>query len=156
MAVRKKDRHQAKTECVQKANELVNYILVLVRPREFDYKGKQLCRPGILGEGQAFSAFGSDILTAGKAIHGLCYEGCNTYLHDEESLLQRRKFFERAIRQCDAIFRLIDMCCYQYGRTNRNKMRSFQHLAQLNKGVKITLLDRMNRDNLIYQQKYSS
>ena len=40
MSVKKKDRHVSKCECLGKSRELMNYILVLTRPREFDKDGK--------------------------------------------------------------------------------------------------------------------
>jgi len=40
MSVKKKDRHVSKRECLGKSRELMNYILVLTRPREFDKDGK--------------------------------------------------------------------------------------------------------------------
>ena len=42
MSVKVKDRHLSKQDCLYKARELVGYILVLTRPREFDKDGKQI------------------------------------------------------------------------------------------------------------------
>lgn len=56
MSVKVKDRHLSKQDCLYKARELVGYILVLTRPREFDKDGKQICKPGLLGEGSTSSS----------------------------------------------------------------------------------------------------
>lgn len=40
MSVRKKDRHVSMNEALGKSRELMNYILILTRPREFDKDGK--------------------------------------------------------------------------------------------------------------------
>lgn len=81
MSVKTKDRHKSKRECLQKSRELVNYILVLTRPREFDEFGKQVKKPGLLGEGQPFQAFGLDIIKCGKGIHAACYQASEIYLN---------------------------------------------------------------------------
>ena len=81
MSVKTKDRHKSKRECLQKSRELVNYILVLTRPREFDESGKQVKKPGLLGEGQPFQAFGLDIIECGKGIHAACYQASEIYLN---------------------------------------------------------------------------
>ena len=81
MSVKTKDRHKSKRECLQKSRELVNYILVLTRPREFDESGKQVRKPGLLGEGQPFQAFGLDIIKCGKSIHAACYQASEIYLN---------------------------------------------------------------------------
>lgn len=39
MSVKVKDRHISKQHCLYKARELMGYILVLTRPREFDKDG---------------------------------------------------------------------------------------------------------------------
>lgn len=74
MSVKTKDRHISKRHSLYKARELMGYILVLTRPREFDKDGKQICKPGLLGEGQPLQAFGLDIIKCGKGIHACCYE----------------------------------------------------------------------------------
>ena len=107
MSVKKKDRHVSKRECLGKSRELMNYILVLTRPREFDKDGKQIQKPGLLGEGQPLQAFGYDILTCGKRIHAACYDACEIYLKDEESLEARTKLHKQAIKYCDSLFRII-------------------------------------------------
>ena len=69
MSVKVKDRHISKQHCLYKARDLMGYILVLTRPREFDKDGKQICKPGLLGEGQPLQAFELDIIKCGKGIH---------------------------------------------------------------------------------------
>lgn len=154
MSVKKKDRHVSKRECLGKSRELMNFILILTRPREFDKDGKQTQKPGLLGEGQPLLAFGSDILTCGKCIHAACYNACEINLRDRKSLDARNKLHEQTIRYCDSLFRLIDLCIFQYAKNNKKKRRSFEHLARLVKAQKDSLYDRMNRDKLIYEQKY--
>lgn len=39
MSVKVKDRHISKQHCLYKARELMGYILILTRPREFDKDG---------------------------------------------------------------------------------------------------------------------
>lgn len=154
MSVKKKDRHVSQRECLGKSRELMNYILVLTRPREFDKDGKQIQKPGLLGEGQPLQAFGLDILTCGKRIHAACYQGCEIYLKDQQSLKERSVFFKQAISYCDSLFRLIDLCIFQYAKNNKKKQRSFEHLARLVRAQKLCLQDRLNRDKLIYEHTY--
>ena len=154
MSVKKKDRHVSKRECLGKSRELMNYILILTRPREFDKDGKQIQKPGLLGEGQPLQAFGIDILTCGKRIHATCYDACEINLKDKQSLDDRTQLHRQAIRYCDSLFRIIDLCIFQYAKNNKKKRRSFEHLARLVKIQKDSLLDRINRDKLIYEQNY--
>jgi hypothetical protein len=51
MSVKKKDRHISKRECLERSRELVSYLMILTRGREFNKDGKQIQKPGILGEG---------------------------------------------------------------------------------------------------------
>ena len=155
MSVKKKDRHQSKRECLQKSRELVNYILILTRPREFNQDGKQIRKPGLLGEGQPLQAFGYDLLKCGKTIHAECYQACEIYLNSKSTLEQREEYHKKAIAYCDSLFRQIDLCIYQYALNNKKKRSSFEHLARLTKATKDSLQDRMNRDQLIYEHRYS-
>lgn len=155
VSVKKKDRHVSGKESLERSRALVNYILVLTRPRRFDKRGKQIQKPGILAEGQAYSAFGLDILTCGKKIHAACYQGVSIHLKDIDTLTQRREHFNRGIEYCNVILRLVDLCIYQYALYSAKKQRSFEHLAQLVRDTKISIQDRINRDNLIYEQKYA-
>lgn len=154
MSVKKKDRHISRREALGKSRELVNYLLVLTRPREFDKDGKQIQKPGLLGEGQPLQAFGLDLLKCGKAIHAACYQASEIYLKDKETLETRNKYHNQAIEYCDSIFRQVDLCIFQYAKNNKAKRRSFEHLARLNRGVKSSIQDRMNRDKLIFEHKY--
>lgn len=156
MSVKKKDRHVSKSESLGKSRELVNYILVLTRPREFDEDGKQIQKPGLLGEGQPLQAFGYDILTCGKRIHAACYDACGIYLKDAETLHSRTELHKRAIEYCKSLMRMIDLCIFQYARNNKKKRRSFEHLARLVKSQMDSLYDRMNRDKLIFEDKYKT
>lgn len=133
----------------------MEYILVLTRPREYDKDGKQIQRPGLLGEGQPLQAFGYDLLKCGKTIHSMCYQSCEIYLKDKESFEERNKFHKQAINYCDSIFRQIDLCIFQYAKNNKKKRRSFEHLARLNREMKLSLQDRMNRDKLIFEHNYN-
>lgn len=155
MSVKKKDRHVSSREALGKSRELVNYLLILTRPREFNKDGKQIQRPGLLGEGQPLQAFGLDLLRCGKSIHAACYEASEIYLKDKESLKARNEYHRQAIKYCDSIFRQIDLCIYQYARNNKKKMRSFKHLAILTKNVKSSIQDRINRDKLIFEHEYT-
>lgn len=155
MSVKKKDRHISKQECLQKSRELINYLLILVRPREFNELGKQVRKPGILGEGQAFQMFGADLFKCGKTIHATCYQACEINLKNEASYLQRKQFWEKAIEFCNSILRQLDLCIYLYALNNQKKRKSFEHLARLTKEMKNSLQDRLNRDKLIYEQHYS-
>ena len=134
----------------------MNYILILTRPREFDKDGKQIQKPGLLGEGQPLQAFGYDILTCGKRIHAACYDACQIYLKDKETLQARTDLHKLAIIYCDRLFRMIDLCIFQYAKNNKKKRRSFECLARLVKAQKESLLDRLNRDKLIYEQRYQA
>ena len=154
MSVRKKDRHVSMNEALGKSRELMNYILILTRPREFDKDGKQICKPGILGEGQPLQAFGYDILKCGKSIHAACYQASKLYLNSGKRLEERNKYHKQAIEMCDCIFRQLDLCIYQYARNSKKKRRSFAYCSQLTKIVKDSIQDRMNRDKLIYEHKY--
>lgn len=156
LSVKSKDRHKSKRETLQKAHELMSYLLVLTRPREYNNNGKQIKKAGLLGEGQPFQAFGLDLFRCGKSIHAACYQACEIYLKDKETLEARTKLFRKAIEYCDSIFRLIDLCIYQYARNNASKRRSFEHLARLTKSMKVSILDRINRDNLIYNHEYKA
>ena len=154
MAVKKKDRHVSRREALGKSRELVNYLLILTRPREFDKDGKQVQKPGLLGEGQPLQAFGYDLLRCGKTIHAACYQASEIYLKDKKSLDQRNRYHQQAIECCDSIFRQIDLCIYQYARNNKDKRRSFEHLSRLTKIAKDSVKDRINRDKLIFENKY--
>lgn len=74
MSVKRKDRHVSKNASLGKSRELMDYILILTRPREFDKDGNQIQRPGLLGEGQPLQAFGLDLIKCGKQIHACCYD----------------------------------------------------------------------------------
>lgn len=154
MSVKKKDRHVSKRESLEKSRELMNYILILTRPREFDQDGKQIHKPGLLGEGQPLQAFGYDILKCGKAIHAACYQASEIYLNSSETLKMRNNYHKQALEYCDSIFRQLDLCIYQYARNNKKKRNSFEHCARLVKAVKESIYDRINRDKLIYEHKY--
>lgn len=157
MSVRKKDRHVSKREALGKSRELMNYILILTRPREFDKDGQQIQRPGLLGEGQPFQAFGLDIIKCGKGIHAACYQASLINLkEDKSSLDSRNKYHKLAIEYCDSIFRQIDLCIYQYAKNNKKKRNSFEHLARLTKATKESIQDRINRDQLMYEHKYKA
>ena len=154
MSVKKKDRHIAMNEPLGKSRILMNQILLITHPREFDLKNKTLRRPGLLGEGQAFQSFGLDILNCGKRIHAACYQAGNTYLHDKDTYNTRTKYHQAAIEYCDSIFRLLDLCIYQYAKDSKKKRSSFFYVGKLTHDVKASIQDRMNRDKLIYENKY--
>lgn len=154
MSVRIKDRHVSKNASLGKSREVMSYILILTRPREFDKDGKTIVKPGLLGEGQPLQAFGLDILKCGKGAHACCYEANRIYLKDKDTLDKRNTYHQKALEYCNSLFRQIDLCIYQYARNNKKKRRSFEHLAKLNYGLKQTILDRMNRDKLIYEHNY--
>ena len=156
MSVKVKDRHPSKNDCLGESRRLVEQILVLTRPREFDKDGKQKTKPGLLGEGQPLQAFGIDILKCGKSIHGACYQGCKIYLKDEETLNKRAELFNRAVEYCDSILLQLDLCIFTYARNNKNKRRSFEYVCRLTYHLRQTLKDRLNRDKLIYLHQYSA
>ncbi len=113
MSVKKKDRHISKSECLNQTRVLIQFIMVLTRPR-IDHDDGTTTKPGILGEGQPYIAFGADLFKCGKAIHANCYQALEIYLKDEDTLESRRKYFKTAIEYCDSIMRLIDLCIFQY------------------------------------------
>ena len=154
MSVKTKDRHISKRHSLYKARELMGYILVLTRPREFDKDGKQICKPGLLGEGQPLQAFGLDIIKCGKGIHACCYEASKINLKDKDTLTKRNEYHNKAIEYCDSIFRQIDFCIFQYAQNSKKKRRSFEHLARLTKVTKEAIQDRKNRDKLILEHSY--
>lgn len=154
MSVKKKDRHKSNQEPLEKARKLVEQILILVRQAEYDESGKRIHKAGILGEGQPLQVFGLELIRSGKKVHAECYQGCKVYLKDKQSLKERRMYFKEAIECCDSIFRQLDLCIFQYG-TSQKKRKSFEYLARLNKDTKASIQDRLNRDNLIYQDLYS-
>ena len=155
MAVKKKDRSVSKNDVLNKARSLVMYTLVLIHPREFDKDGKQIRKPGILGEGQPLQAFGLDIFKCGRRIHAACYQASKIYLKDEQTLKARRELYDQALENCRVIFQLIDLCIVAYAQNNKAKRRSFAHLGYLTKEVKDAVDDRKNRDILIYNHEYS-
>ena len=156
MSVKKKNRHVSKSECLGKSRELIHYILILTRPRQFNEDGQQIQKPGLLGEGQPLQAFGYDMLTCGKRIHAACYDACRIYLKDAETLRARTELHQRAIDYCKSIMRMIDLCIFQYARNDKKKLRSFEHLARLVKLQLDSLYDRINRDKLIFEDKYKT
>ena len=127
MSVKIKDRHISKQHCLYKTRELMDYILVLTCPREFDKDGKQICKPGLLGEGQPLQAFGLDIIKCGKGIHACCYEANKINLKDKDTLTRRNEYHNKAIEYCDSVFRQIDLYIFQYARNSNKKRRSFEH-----------------------------
>lgn len=156
MSVKRKDRHVSKSESLGKSRELMNYILVLTRPREYNEDGKQIQKAGLLGEGQPLQAFGYDFIKCGKRIHAACYDACGIYLKDKDSLDRRTQLHSQAIELCKSMLRMIDLCIYQYAKSNTRKRKSFEYLARLVKAQKDSLHDRVNRDKLIYEDKYSA
>lgn len=134
----------------------MNYILILTRPREFDKDGKQIRKPGLLGEGQPLQAFGVDLLRCGKSIHAACYQACDIYLNSKKTLEERTEYYKQGVSYCDSIFRLTDLCIFEYALNNKKKRKSFEHLARLTKEMKESLQDRMNRDKLIYENNYKA
>ena len=113
MSVRKKDRHQANDEPLEFSRRLTHQALILTHAREFNEKGEQIRRPGILAEGQPFFAFGKDCLDLSKRIHAKCYEALSIKLKDEESLKQRTELHKQAVEYCKSILRLMDLCIYE-------------------------------------------
>ena len=103
MSVKVKDRHISKQHCLYKARDLMGYILVLTRPREFDKDGKQICKPGLLGEGQPLQAFGLDIIKCGKGIHACCYEASKINLKDKDTLTRRNEYHNKAIEYANTV-----------------------------------------------------
>lgn len=156
MSVKKKDRHISKNDCLMQARELIKYLLILIRPREFDKDGKQIQKPGILGEGQPLQAFGIDLFTCGKRIHGACYQASRIYLKNEDTLKQRVEFYQQALEYCNAILRLLDLCIYTYGANSKKKRKSFEHCTRLTVAAKRSIQERINRDKLIYQHCYTA
>lgn len=154
MSVKTKDRHVSKQECLGLSRVLVQQILIITHPREFDQNGKQIRKPGLLGEGQPLQAFGIDLLRCGKAIHAYCYQACEIYLKDKETLDKRTVLHRQAIEQCDSILRQLDLCIFEYASKSKKKRKSFEHIARLTRNVKRSIQDRLNRDNLIYHHNY--
>lgn len=150
MSVKKKDRHLSRSDCLNLARKLVSQVMTLTRPAVENDDGT-VTKPGILGTGQAFSAFGADLLRSAKAVHANCYQAVDIYIKDAETLTRRNEFFKKAIDQCDSILRQIDLCIYQYARHNKKKRKSFKFVAKLTHIMKDGIYTRMNLDNLILQ-----
>lgn len=108
-------------------------------------------KPGILGTGQAYYAFGIDLLRSAKAVHANCYQAVDIYIKDAETLAARNEFFKKAIEQCDSMLRQLDLCIYQYARKNKKKRRSLGFVCKLIFDMKNGIYTRMNLDNLILQ-----
>lgn len=154
MAVKKKDRSVSKNDILNSCRTLLQQILILTRPKEINSKGQQIQKPGLLGQGQIYSAFGLDILTCGKRIHATCKQGLSIKLTDEESRLARAKYFDRSIEYCDSILQLTDFCIWQYG-TSKKKRKSLAYLGRLAYDMKKDLQTRKNYDNLILIHGYA-
>lgn len=154
MSVKKKDRHISMNEPLGKSRTLMNQILLITHPREFDSNGHQLRKPGLLGDGQAFQCFGLDILNCGKRIHAACYQAGEIYLKDKASFDTRTKYHNDALEYCNSILRMLDLCIFQYAGQSKKKRQSFFYVGKLTRDVKHSIQDRMNRDKLIYEDKY--
>ena len=154
MAVKKVDRKLARLEPLYKARDLFSYILILTHPAEYNQDGKRTRRSGILGEGQPLQVFGYDIINCGKKIHANCYEASEIRLRNKKTLEEKVHYNEEAIKYCDCILRLIDLCIAQYAQENKKKFKSFMHLAELTRLTKSSILERINKDRLIYEQNY--
>lgn len=150
MSVKKKDRHLSRSECLNLARKLVMQVMTITRPAIQNDDGKVI-KPGILGTGQAFAAFGADLLRSSKAVHANCYQAVQIYIKDAETLQQRNEFFKKAIEQCDSMLRQLDLCIFQYARKNKKKRKSFGYVAKLVHDTKQGIYIRMNLDNLILQ-----
>ncbi len=150
MSVKKKDRHLSRSECLNRARKLVQQTLILTRPAITNDDGSTI-KPGILGYGQPYYAFGVDLFNNAKAIHANCYQAVDIYIKDQITLNSRNEFFKRALNYCDSILRLLDLCIFQYGQSSKKKMRSFQYVAELTKSIKDSIYERMNLDNMILQ-----
>jgi predicted metal-binding transcription factor (methanogenesis marker protein 9) len=83
MSVKKKDRYVSKLETLEKSRTLMDYLLTLTRPTEYDDTGKQIMKAGLLGEGQAFTIFGADMVKCGKMIHSCCYQATQLNLNEK-------------------------------------------------------------------------
>lgn len=156
MSVKKRDRHTSKNDILNQVRKLNEQLLILTRPREFDNKGNQITKPGLLGEGQPLQAFGLDIFKCGKAIHSACWQASKIYLRDEETLAARKGFYDKALAYCTSILQQLDLCLYTYARNNKKKRKSFEYAARLTYNVKQGIYDRINRDKLIYLHQYTS
>lgn len=150
MSVKKKDRHLSRSECLNLARNLTMQVMTITRPAIQTDDGK-IIKPGILGTGQAFTAFGADLLRSAKAVHANCYQAVQIYIKDAETLRQRNEFFKKAIEQCDSMLRQLDLCIFQYARKNKKKRKSFAYVAKLVFDAKQGMYTRMNLDNLILQ-----
>ena len=150
MSVKKKDRHLSRSECLNKARKLVQQVMILTRPAIPNEDGT-VTKPGILGAGQPYYAFGIDLFNCAKQIHANCYQAVDIYIKDQETLDTRNEFFKKAIEYCDCIMRLLDLCIFQYTQKNKRKMRSFSYVAELTRSVKMSIYERMNLDNMILQ-----
>lgn len=150
MSVKKKDRHLSKSECLNRARNLVLQVMSLTRPVIQNDDGSVI-KAGILGTGQSYSAFGADLLHSAKSVHANCYQAVDIYIKTKEDLDKRNEYFKKAISYCDSILRLLDLCIFQYARNNKRKMRSFAFVAKLTKDVKSSIKERMNLDNMILQ-----
>ena len=153
MAVKAKNRHQARNDCLSKCRIVMHQSLILTRPPIYNAKGKLVRRAGKLGVGQPFQIFGVDIVRCIKTAHGACYEASKIHLRDKETLTQRITLHEKAIEQLRSILRQLDFCIFEYG-TSKDKRKSFNYMGKITNEAISSIYDRINRDNLIYKQKY--
>lgn len=124
--------------------------MILTRPAIQNDDGTVI-KPGILGAGQAFTAFGADLLRSAKAVHANCYQAVQIYIEDADTLKKRNEYFKKALEQCDSMLRQLDLCIYQYARKNKKKRKSFVFVAKLVRDAKDGIHIRMNLDSLILQ-----
>lgn len=135
------------------ARRAMSQALIIGHPEEYNNKGQKIRRAGVLGKGQAYTIFGSDIIRNAKLAHGLCYSASKIHLKDEETLNKRVEKHEKAIEYCRSTLRQLDFCLREYGRTE-SKRRSINYMSKIAFDMIKALQDRINRDRLIYKQHY--
>lgn len=154
MAVRKSQRKVSGKESLQKARELVNYALILTKSSELKTNGKY-SKPGILGDNQKFSLFGSEIFNCARRVHALCHKACYIRIKDKETWELKTKLFNQALSYCDTIFSDIDFCIYKYFSTNKQNMRKMEHLSKLTREIKRSIQERITKDKYIFLNYYN-
>lgn len=148
MAVKKADRHKSRSECLEKSRKLVVQALSLTRPAMENDDGSHI-KPGPLGYGQPFYAFGNDIMSCAKKVHAECYKATEIYIKEKEDMDKRNEYFHKALEYCDSILRQLDLCIFAYAQNNKKKRKSFYYMARLTNDQKSSIYDRMNLDTFI-------
>jgi len=124
--------------------------MILTRPA-LEHDGGSRTKPGILGYGQPYTAFGADLFRTAERIHANCYQANSIFIKCKADMDKRNEYFKTAIDLCDSILRILDLCIYQYALNNKKKRKSFNYVAKLTWELKKCIYERKRLDNFILQ-----